>query len=238
MAMTAPTVPPPERARRLEITRTGLRKALAVHALRLDKLTFDPDGTLIVEGEAESLAAKKRALRLAAILSNAPGIVDRLHVRPGGAATDAEIRDHLLDLYALDPRFAGVDAHSGDGSARGIGVSVQRGVVTLDGEVAGLVSQRLAGVIAWRAPGVRDVVNGLAVEPPEDDGPDQLEEAVREALDGHPLFDDTQVKAGVFGDAVRLTGLVHTQDARRAAEVETWRVLGVDEVINEIAVSA
>ncbi|MFN4175711.1 BON domain-containing protein [Phenylobacterium sp.] len=238
MTMTAPTVSPAERARRLEITRNGLRKALAAHALRLDRLAFEPDGALVVEGEAESVAAKKRALRLAAILSNAPGIADRLHVRPGGAATDDQIRDHLLDLYTLDPRFAGLEARPGDGGARGIGVSVQDGVVTLNGETTGLVSKRLAGVIAWRASGVRDVINGLAVEPPEEDGPDQLEEAVREALDGHPLFDDTQVKVGVFGDAVRLTGLVHTEDARRAAEEEAWRVLGVDEVINEIAVSA
>lgn len=237
MSMTTPTVPPAERARRLEITRNGLRQALADHALRLETLAFDPDGTLIVEGEAESLAVKKRTLRLAAILSNARGIADRLHVRPGGAATDAEIRDHLLDLYGLDPRFTGVETRPGDGPAHGIGVSVQNGVVTLDGATTGLVRKRLAGVIAWRAPGVRDVINGLAVEPPEEDGPDQLEEAVREALDGHPLFDDTQVKAGVFGDAVRLTGLVHTADARRAAEEETWRVLGVDEVINEIAVA-
>ena len=82
------------------------------------------------------------------------------------------------------------------------------------------------------------MINGLAVEPPEDDGPDQVEEAIREALDGNPLFDDTQIKVGVFGDHVRLTGLVHSDTARQVAEAEAWRIQGVDEVINEIEVRA
>jgi osmotically-inducible protein OsmY len=117
-------------------------------------------------------------------------------------------------------------------------VEVNHGVVTLDGAVPSLVRKRLAGAIAWRVAGVRDVVNGLAVEPSEEDGPDELEEAIRAVLDGHPLFDDAQIKAGVFGDVVRLTGLVHSPDARRAAEESVWTVQGVDEVINEIEIRA
>jgi osmotically-inducible protein OsmY len=40
----------------------------------------------------------------------------------------------------------------------------------------------------------------------------------------------------VFGDAVRLTGLVRSPDAWRAAEDALWTVQGVDEVINEIEI--
>jgi osmotically-inducible protein OsmY len=41
------------------------------------------------------------------------------------------------------------------------------------------------------------------------------------------------MKVGMLGDAVRLTGLVRSPDARRAAEDAVWTVQGVDEVINE-----
>jgi osmotically-inducible protein OsmY len=63
----------------------------------------------------------------------------------------------------------------------------------------------------------------------------QLEEAVRESLDGDPLFDDTQINVGVFGDAVRHSGLVHSQAAREAAR-RTLARPRVDEVINEIEI--
>jgi len=36
----------------------------------------------------------------------------------------------------------------------------------LNGRVSGLPSKRLAGVLAWRVPGVRDVVNGIELDPP------------------------------------------------------------------------
>jgi hypothetical protein len=41
-------------------------------------------------------------------------------------------------------------------------------------------------LLAWWVPGSRDVVNGIAVEPPEEDAPIRIEEAVRIALDKDP----------------------------------------------------
>lgn len=238
---------------RVETVRDALSRSLPDSQLRLERLSFEPDDVLVIEGEAANLAAKKRALRIAAIASGAPALADRLHVSPGLPAEDGEIRAHLSELFALDPRFTDVAlyedraatplseklvpvAGAAPGASSRISIEVRDGVVTLDGAVPSLTRKRTAGAVAWRAAGVRDVINGLAVEPPEEDGPDQIEEAVREALDGNPLFDDAQVRVGVFGDNVRLTGLVHSPEARQAAEDEAWRVLGVDEVINEIAV--
>lgn len=243
----------PDGGGRLETVRGALDRSIPREQLGLKQLVFERDGALLIEGEAASLATKKRTLRIAALTSNAPGLVDRLHVRPALPMQDGEIRAHLTELFALDPRFCDTAiyedrntsplaedyapvAAASEGAAGRLNIEVNDAVVTLDGAVPSLVRKRLAGAIAWRIAGVRDVVNGLAVEPPEDDGPDQLEEAVREVLDGNPLFDDTQIKAGVFGDAVRLTGLVHSQAARETAEEEVWRILGVDDVINEIEV--
>ena len=85
--------------------------------------------------------------------------------------------------------------------ARGnIDVEVQDGVVTLNGRVPGLTSKRLAGVMAWWVPGVRDVVNGIAVEPPEDDGPDMIAEAVRVVLEKDPFVNASEILGCRAGD--------------------------------------
>ena len=115
-------------------------------------------------------------------------------------------------------------------------IEVKKGVVILNGRVPGLVSKRLAGVLAWWVPGSRDVVNGIAVEPPGEDSPDEIEEAVRIALDKDPFVDESQVRVGVRHRTVRLTGAVRSREARDAAEWDAWYVFGVDDVVNELEV--
>lgn len=244
---------PADAPARLEAARRALHLLLSSKQVRLERLDFEPDGALVVQGEAATVAAKKRTLRLAAAASDAPGIVDRLHVRSALPMGDGDIRSRLAEEFALDPRFKDlairedrdprplVDNYAAvagaSAGARGaLDLEVRDGVVTLNGTVPSLVRKRLAGGVAWRIAGVRDVINGLSVDPPEDDGPDQLEEAARALLEGHPLFHDAQVKVGVRGDTVRLTGLVHSQTAREAAEEEIWRLLGVEEVVNDVEV--
>jgi osmotically-inducible protein OsmY len=122
-------------------------------------------------------------------------------------------------------------------TARGvIETEVKDGVIVLNGRVPSLAAKRLAGVIAWWVPGARDVVNGIAVEPPEEDAPIAIEEAVRVALDKDPFVDASQVRVGVRHRTVRLT--VHSQEARDAAEWDAWYVFGVDDVVNELEVIA
>jgi osmotically-inducible protein OsmY len=80
------------------------------------------------------------------------------------------------------------------------------------------------------------VINGIAVNPPEEDGPDQIEEAVRVVLDRDSAVDAAQIKVGARARVVRLTGLVRSEAIREKAESDAWAVFGVDDVINEIAV--
>jgi osmotically-inducible protein OsmY len=87
-------------------------------------------------------------------------------------------------------------------------------------------------------PGVRDVVNGMAVEPPEDDGAIQIEEAVKLALQKDPFVDADQIRVGAHNAVVRLTGLVKSEGMRESAEADAWYVFGVDDVINQIEVRA
>lgn len=214
----------------------------------LRELRFDPDGVVLLDGEVPDVAAKKLALEKVAALPGIDGIADRLHVKPATHMSDKEIRVHVRNGLISEPSFASLDIRELENNewhlmrgapagARGcIDIEVDNGVVILDGRVPGLTSKRLAGVIAWWVPGVRDVFNGIEADPPEDESPDMIAEAVRVVLERDPFVNASQIRVGVRNTLVRLTGLVPNETERQAAERDAWMVFGVDTVVNEIKV--
>jgi osmotically-inducible protein OsmY len=232
----------------LQAVRAALRSEPRLGAaFKPGHLDIDADGVLVFEGEVESVAQKKIAMRRAAAIPEVRGLVDRLRVRPATPMGDDEIREHLRHALTGEPSFIGLRIREWNGDTwrvvggpdedgQGIDYEVNEGVVTLDGSVMGLASKRLAGVLAWWVPGSRDVINGMAVDPDEQDGPDRIEEAVRIVLEKDPYIDAGQVRVGVRLRVVRLTGLLSSEAQRHLAEMDAWYVFGVDEVVNEIEV--
>jgi osmotically-inducible protein OsmY len=216
--------------------------------VHLRALKIERDGVVLLDGEVPDVAAKKLALEKVAALPFVTGIADHLHVAPAVPMSDKEIRAHLADALIEERSFDGIELRRRqDGQVellrgapidqRGsIEFEVKDGVVTLNGRVPTLTSKRLAGVIAWWVPGVRDVINGIEVDPPEEDSPDMIAEAVRVVLEKDPFVNASQIRVGVRKTLVRLTGLVHDQAQRDAAERDAWMVFGVDNVVNEIEV--
>ena len=212
-------------------------------------LTIDADGTATIEAEVDNVAIKRLALERLAATKGVSAIVDRLRVKPALPMSDDGILDHLRKAYYDEPSFRQLALKEREGGqlkrvreafedARGeIEIEVEKGVVILNGRVSGLASKRLAGVLAWWVPGSRDVINGIAVEPPEEDGPIQIEEGVKIALEKDPFVDASEIRVGVRHRTVRLTGSVHSSEARDAAEWDAWYVFGVDDVINEIEIA-
>ena len=199
---------------RINMTDDAKTKALhdsALAAMRSEKrigphfkptlLKIDADGTATIEAEVDSVAIKRLALERLAATKGVSAVIDRLRVKPALAMSDDGILDHLRKAYYDEPSFYELALKEREGgklklvreafgSARGaIETEVKDGVVILNGRVPSLASKRLAGVIAWWVPGSRDVVNGIAVEPPEEDAPIAIEEAVRIALDKDPFVD-------------------------------------------------
>ena len=211
---------------------------------------IDDDGTATIQGEVDTIAVKRLALERLAATQGVSGIVDRLRIKPAMAMSDDGILDHLRKAYYDEPSFRQLSLKERkdskvtlvrgavDGARGEIEIEVKQGVVVLNGRVPGLASKRLAGVLAWWVPGSRDVINGIAVEPPEEDAPIQIEEAVRIALEKDPLLDASQIRIGVRHQTIRLTGGVRSEAERDAAEWDAWYVFGVDDVINEIQVGA
>lgn len=238
-----------DNAKLLDHIRAALRSEARLGAqFAPDRIDIDAEGTLTIEGEVQSVAAKKLALEHIAALPEVSGVLDRLRVAPASHMADAEIRAHLREAFVQEPSFGALEILEQRGedaeAVRGVPdrplgrilVEVDGGVVTLNGEVPGLASKRLAGLLAWWVPGSRDVVNGLAVEPPEEDAPIRIEEAVKIALEKDYFVDASQIRVGVRHTTVRLTGLLQTESERDMAENDAWYIFGVDKIINEIEV--
>jgi osmotically-inducible protein OsmY len=205
-------------------------------------------GALVMDGDFINIAAKKLALVHAAALPAVTAIIDRAHTIPATVMGDSEIRDHLINALVEESVFheCNLTVQTGEkreviqqppGEVRGsINVSVVDGVVMLDGEAPSLSHKRLAGVFAWWIPGSRDVVNGLGVEPEEQDNDDEITDAVRLVLEKDPLVNASDVAVTSKHYIVTLAGIVPTESEREMAEFDVWYVFGVDRVINLIEV--
>lgn len=212
-------------------------------------MAFD-DGVLTLEGEVEDIAAKKLALELGGAEDGVRGVVDRLRVIPTDRREDGDIRDAVCSFLLQEPTLFNATMkvwqkervetlrNAGAEPAGTIVVTVENGVITLDGEVLSLSHKRLAGVLAWWTPGCRDVVNGLEVVPPEEDGDDEVADALRLVLEKDPLVHADQIRASVSNRVVTLEGFVGDEEEKKMAELDAWYLFAVDKVINRIEVKA
>ena len=214
-------------------------------------LDMTDDSVLIMEGDVESIAAKKRALELAGAISDVRGVIDRLHVAPTEHKGDGEILSGF-ETALLDARdfnncslrvirkgqtFTRREALDDDASGD-ILASVAAGVVTLDGWVISLSHKRLAGVLAWWVPGCRDVVDALEVLPPEQDTDDEVTDALSLVIEMDPLLPHPeQISIHTRNYVVTLEGLVSSETEKSRAEQDAWCLFAVDKVINQLAVS-
>jgi osmotically-inducible protein OsmY len=207
------------------------------------------DGIMTLHGEVANIAAKRLTLELAAALPQVSGVVDRLHVAPAEAMGDGAIADHFKKALLTDSSFneCAISARVRsemqsirtltEERRRGwIEVQVDNGLVTLNGEVPSLSHKRLAGVYAWWIPGSRDVINGIAVEPIQQDHAAEVIDAVRLALEKDTFVNAAQIRIDCQQYVVTLSGLVTSDAEREMAEFDTWAVFGVDDVINRIEV--
>jgi osmotically-inducible protein OsmY len=203
---------------------------------------------LTLEGEVDNIIAKRRAYECVSRIDGVDGIMDRLRVRPGEPRGDGAIRASITQAILDEPTLRDCTLHvyhkgsmealrAPPGSQDMIGVTVVDGVVELTGHVGSLSHKRLAGALAWWAPGCRDVLNVMAVEPPEADNDGEIVDALRLVLEKDPLMphaDDLGIS--VRDHVVTLSGVVTTEEERRLAEYDAWYLVGVRGVVNRLEV--
>lgn len=220
-----------------------VRINLARHPLRIEAMR---DGAVVLEGEVPDVAARKSALSVAARVPGVRGIVDRLCIAVATPRGDGEIRDSLVKLIeheselsncSLQVRLEGRVEPVHDAGAEACGqveAEIKAGVITLNGQVLSLTHKRMLGVLAWWTPGCRDVINGIAVVPEEQDSDDEIVDAVRLALEMDPMLKAETIAVQCRDAVVTLEGNVRTEAGRRQAELDAWYVFGIERVENRL----
>lgn len=208
----------------------------------------DGDG-LRLEGEVESIAAKRIALALAQRVSGMQRVIDELRLVPVEPRGDGAIQDSFARGLLQQPELRNCtlrqhdkgreelvqEAHD-DWPSGEVAFGVVDGVLTLDGKVISLSHKRMIEAIAWWTPGCRHVVNRLRVEPAEDDNDDELADAIRLVFEMDPLVHADQIGIKAERGVVTLGGVLQREEERRMAEMDAWSVWGVADVRNQIQV--
>lgn len=212
------------------------------------RITF-ADGVVTLEGEVETIAAKKLALRLAGGVDGVRGVADRLHVAAGERRGDGAIRDSICAFLLQSPEFRPCTIRAwskehletlrhAEYAGGDIDIAVDDGIVTFEGQVPSLTHKRVAGVLAWWTAGCRDVINALDVAPAEEDNDPEVTDALRLVLEMDPLVQADHITVACRNYVVTLRGYARTAQERLRAELDAWAVFAVDNVVNEIEVRA
>ena len=232
----------------LSRVRAALETERRIHLHRCPVRLAMEDDVLVIEGQVETVAAKKLALRLAAGAAGVRGVVDRLQVRPSQLRGDGEVRDSLAAALLASPELRDSTLrvrvkgrletlHDGGREASGdIELAVTDAVVVFEGSVISLSHKRVAGVLAWWTPGCRDVVNSLAVQPREEDNDGEVIDALGLILEMDPLIRSDQITIDCQDFVVTLSGSVASEAERERAELDAWALFAVDQVVNELSV--
>jgi len=164
---------------------------------------------------AEKLAAEKAARRVKGVRAVAQDIVVRFADAPKTA--DPEIAERLVALFDWDATIP-----------NNLEVKVEKGWVTLAGNVDWHYQREAAEKAAGRLNGVKGVSNFIkvVVKPTTGDVKRNIVDAFRRAseLDAHAIRVETD------GHTVRLSGEVHGWNERVMAEQAAWCVPGVTRV--------
>lgn len=220
-----------------------VRVNLARYPLRVEATG---DGAVVLEGEVADIAARKSTLSTAASVPGVRGIVDRLRIFVPAPRGDAEIRDSLVKFIEQESELSNCSlririegradvAHDAGPEACGeVEAEIGGGVITLNGRMLSLTHKRMLGVLAWWTPGCRDVINGIAVEPEEQDSDDEIVDAVRLALEMDPMLKAESIAVQCRDAVVTLEGQVRTEEGRRQAELDAWYVFGIERVVNRL----
>ena len=197
----------------------------AVHSTDIGVIV--KDGVVTLEGVVDSYPEKWAAERAAKRVSGVKALALELEVKlPGsGKQTDADIAEaaeNALKWDVLVPQDR-------------IKVTVEKGFLTLEGQVDWEFQRSAAKRAVQYLTGVKGVANEITVEPKV--APTDVKAQIEAALKRNAILDAQQIKVQADGGKVTLRGNVRSWAERDEAEAAAWAAPGVNEVTDFIAVT-
>ncbi len=185
------------------------------------------DGVVTLAGHLNSFAEKYAAERAAQRVIGIKGLAVELDVRLGAAAkrTDADIAaaaESSLRWHALVPEDR-------------VKVMVEKGWITLSGEVDWDYQRNYAMKAVRPLTGVVGVTNNIAVKPQVTSA--SISQRIQGALERQADREAKNIEVIVSGHSVTLKGQVHSWAERTAAQGAAWSAPGITSVVNELRVA-
>lgn len=186
------------------------------------------DGVVALTGHLDTFAEKYAIERAVQRVQGVKAIAVEVDVKlePGHQRSDSEIAaaaEMALKWHALVP-------------AERIQLKVEKGWVTLSGEVDWHYQRHNAETVVQPLEGVAGVTNEIALRqrPPSD----YVAQRIHDALVRQAEAAAGGIEVVVEHDTATLRGTVATLDERDAAQAAAWSAPGVSRVVNEIKVAA
>lgn len=182
------------------------------------------DGIVTLTGEVASYAEKWKAERVVERVTGVRGIVNELVVKPSVEHTDLDIAEAAVN--ALKWNVMVPDDK--------ITVKVEKGWVTLRGEVEYDYQRRAAERAVRNIEGVRGITDLITVKPRV--APENIKAKIEDTFIREATLDANRISVEVNGSEVTLRGTVRSWLERHEAEKAAWSAPGVTAVHNHIAV--
>jgi osmotically-inducible protein OsmY len=204
----------------------------------LDELEFEPSvnaahigvsvhrGVVTLGGFVESYAEKAAAERAAGRVKGVKAIADEIEVRLpiDRKRSDDEIASRAIDILKWQVGFP----------AERIRIKVEKGVVTLTGDVEWQFQKTEAGEAVHKLTGVVGVINQIRVSSPVQAA--EVKDTIQKALHRNTDIEAARITVETDGGRVILGGTVRASYEREIAERAAWSTPGVVEVLDRIAV--
>lgn len=205
---------------------------LDLRDLVLEELEFKPDinaasigvtvqdGVVTLSGHVNSYAQKVSAERTVKAMKGVRGLAEEIEVRLNkleGTADDT-IASRALNIIAW----------SSDANVEGIKVTVQKGTVTLEGQLDWQYQKEVLEQAVWRLSGVVGVHNRITLKARADAV--DIKRHIEDALKRSAEIQAEGIRVTVNGGVVKLEGKVHLLREREVVERAAWSVPGVSKV--------
>jgi osmotically-inducible protein OsmY len=185
------------------------------------------DGVVALSGHLDSYAEKLAAERAAQRVEGVKALAVDIDVRlaPGHQRGDAEIAaaaETALKWHTLVPEDR-------------VKVLVEKGWITLSGEVDWEYQRNHAAKAVRALTGVTGVTNMIALKPQVT--PANITHRIQAALQRQAEREAQHIEVVVSGHTVTLKGQVHSWAERNAAQGAAWSAPGITSVINQLRVA-
>ncbi|MFW6219151.1 MAG: BON domain-containing protein [Bacteroidota bacterium] len=209
--------------------------------IRVDDALLDvkvKDGIVTLSGTVKSVAEKSQALADAWVNGVKDINSEELEVKYWPMdenirkeafvpKDDETIKKAIKDAFLFDPRINYFEPE----------IEVDKGIVTLSGNVNTLRAKKAAGDDARNITGVIKVINNISVAPTHVASDETLVDNVSTAMEWDPFIEKYEITVEAEGGDIILRGTVDSEYEKERAEKVAARVNGVIEVHNELNIN-